>query len=243
MTCSIRCASAPTRTAFRLAALVLAAALSAYAGSISTLSTSFYVDNKELPGPRSAENGSIPIDLSGDWFSSGACELLVDGVVVASSSGALQTYTLAADPTTWHSYRLTLRSDGGETTKVVTVFPYAGFICAMHRLDLLGGRLDARPAGTIRHIISGESMPVTWSAIWNDDATAPVVALRRGNGLDGASLGTLATGDADAEGDFLFSPKSVRLIPGLYTLTHFDGIETLTSVIDVRNRALFFTLR
>lgn len=243
MTCSIRCASAPPRTAFRLAALVLAAAMSAYAGSISTLSTSFYVDNKDLPAPRPAENGSIPIDLSGDWFASGACELLVDGVVVASSSGAPQTYALAADPATWHSYRLTLRSAEGETTRVVTVFPYAGFICAMHRLDLLMGRLDARPAGTIRHIISGESMPVTWSAIWNDGAVAPIVALRRGNGLDGASLGTLATGEADAEGDFLFSPKSTRLIPGLYTLTHFDGVETLTSVIDVRNRALYFTVR
>ncbi|MBQ6245459.1 MAG: hypothetical protein IJK04_01230, partial [Kiritimatiellae bacterium] len=89
------------------------AVLIAKAGSISSLSTSTFLDSYANPAPRAAENGTVPIDLSGGWFASGACELLVDGVVVASSSGALQTYALAADPANWHNYTLTLRSQEG----------------------------------------------------------------------------------------------------------------------------------
>ena len=224
-------------------AIVAMAASAVFAGSISSLSTSDYLDNHDNPLPRAAENGSVPIDIIGDWFASGECELLVDGVSAISSSGALQTYALASDPTTWHSYEVTLHSAEGETTRVITVLPYAGFLCTIHHLDRDGWSLDARPAGTIRRIISDESMPVTWSSIWNDGAQAPVVALRRGNGLEGPLLQTLATGEADAEGEFAFSPHTYRLVPGLYTLTHYDGIETLMAVLEVRNPALIFTVR
>ena len=224
-------------------AIAAMAASAAMADLISTLYTSAFLDSHEDPAPRVAENGSITIDLAGGWFDSGACELLVDGVAVASSSGTLQTYALAADPTTWRSYRLTLRSQEGETTKIVTVYPYAGFICSLHGLEFGECPLDARPAGTIRRLLTDATMPVTWSAIWNDGADAPVVALRRENGLEGPLLGTLVSGETDAEGETTFSPHAYPLGPGLYTLTHFDGIETLMSVIEVRSHALIFSLR
>ena len=231
-----------TRVLSSVVAFAAMAASAVFAGSISSLSTSDYFDNHENPLPRAAENGTVPIDIIGDWFASGECELLVDGVSATSSPGALQTYTLAADPTTWHSYELTLRSAEGETTRVITVLPYAGFLCTIHHLDRDGGSLDARPAGTVHRIISDKSMPVTWSAIWNDGAAAPVVTLRRGSGLEGLLLDTLVSGETDAEGEFAFSPHTYRLVPGLYTLTHYDGIETLMAVLEVRNPALIFTV-
>ncbi len=81
-----------TEARFCIATAVAAMAVSSImAGSISSLSTSAFLDSFANPAPRAAENGTVPIDLSGGWFASGACELLVDGVVVASSSGALQT--------------------------------------------------------------------------------------------------------------------------------------------------------
>ena len=213
------------------------------AGTISSLSTSAFLDSHEAPAPRAAINGTVPIDLSGSWFASGACELLVDGVAVASSSGALQTYALAADPTTWHIYTLTLRSQEGETTIILPTFPYPGFHMKIHSLDFVGRGLDARPAGTIRRLMADATTPVTWSAIWNDGAQAPVVALRRGNDLEGPLLGTLVSGETDAEGEYPFSPHTYRLVPGLYTLTHYDGLETLMAVFEVRNPALIFTVR
>lgn len=219
------------------------AVLIAKAGSISSLSTSAFLDSHEAPAPRAAINGTVPIDLSGGWFASGACELLVDGVVVASSSGALQTYSLAADSANWHIYKLTLRSQEGETTIILPTFPYPGFHCKIHSLDFDGRGLDARPAGTIRRLMADATTPVTWSSIWNDGAQAPVVTLRKGNGLEGLLLDTLVSGETDAEGEFPFSPHAFHLVPGLYTLTHNDGIETLTAVFEVRNPALIFTVR
>ena len=224
-------------------AIVAMAASAVFAGSTSSLSTSDFLDSHKAPTPHAAINGTVPINLSGGWFPSGACELLVDGVVVASSSGALQTYALAADQTTWHLYTLTLRSQEGETTVILPTFPYPGFYSKIHSLDFDGRGLDARPAGTIRRLRADATTPVTWSAIWNDGAQAPVVALRRGNGLEGPLLQTLVTGEADAEGEFAFSPHTYRLVPGLYTLTHYDGIETLMAVFEIRNPALIFTVR
>ena len=215
----------------------------AMAASISSLSTSGYFDNNVNPVPRVAENGAVPIYIEGDWFDSGECELLVDGVPANSSSGAVQTYNLASDSSTWRNYRLTLRSAEGETTRFVTVIPYPGFVCALHYLVFGECLLDARPAGTVRHILTDASMPVTWSAIWNDGATAPVVALRRGNGLEGTLLDTLVSGETDMEGEITFLPHAYPLLPGLYTLTHYDGIETLMSVLEVRSHALIFTVR
>ena len=233
-----------TRDLNLLATAIAAIAVSAVmAGSISSLSTSAFLDSHEAPAPRAAINGTIPIDLSGGWFASGACELLVDGVVVASSSGALQTYSLAADPTTWHNYTLTLRSQEGDTTLILTTLPYPGFLCRIHYVDFGVCPLDARPAGTIRRLVTDGTMPVTWSSIWNEGAQAPVVALRRGNGLEGPLLDTLVSGETAAEGEVSFSPHPYRLVPGLYTLTHYDGIETLMSVLEVRNHALIFTVR
>lgn len=218
------------------------AALSAAADSIASLSTTAYIDNYANPAPRVAENGSISIDLCGDWFASGSCELLVDGTVVASSSGALQTYDLAADPATWRSYELTLRSQEGETTKYVTIFPYSGFVCSLHSISFVGCSLDARPAGTVRKIHDDETIPVTWSAIWNDGAEAPVVTLRRGNNPDGPLLDTLVSGEPDPEGEATLSPRQYHLDLGLYTLTHFDGVETLTSVVEVRGRGIILVV-
>lgn len=223
-------------------AVAAMAASAVMAGSISSLSTSAFLDTFANPAPRAAENGTVPIDLSGGWFASGACELLVDGVVVASSSGALQTYALAADPANWHNYTLTLRSQEGETTLILTTLPYPGFLCRIHSVDFGVCPLDARPAGTIRRLVTDGTMPVTWSSIWNEGAQAPVVALRRGNGLEGPLLETLVSGETDTEGEFSFSPHPYRLVPGLYTLTHYDGIETLMSVLEVRNPALIFTV-
>lgn len=219
------------------------AALSAAADSIASLSTTAYIDNHANPAPRVAENGSMHIDLCGDWFDSGSCELLVDGAVVASSSGALQTYDLAADPATWRSYELTLRSQEGETTKYVTIFPYPGFVCSLHTLSFVGCALDARPAGTVRKIGKEETMPVTWSAIWNDGGEAPVVALRSGTGLEGSLIATLVSGESDTEGDITFSPRPYHLASGRYTLTHFDGVETLTSMVEVRGSGFVFFVR
>ena len=233
-----------TRALNLLAVAVAAMAASAVmASSISSLSTSAFLDSHAAPGPRAVINGTIPIDLSGGWFASGACELLVDGVVVASSSGALQTYSLAADTTTWHNYTLTLRSQEGETTVILPTLPYPGFRCKIHSLDFGVCPLDARPAGTVRRLLADATTPVTWSSIWNDGAQAPVVTLRKGNGLEGLLLDTLVSGETEAEGEYAFSPHSFHLVPGLYTLTHYDGIETLMAVLEIRNPALIFTVR
>ena len=230
------------RRACGLMAIALFSAHSATADSIASLSTTAFIDSHANPAPRVAENGSICIDLCGDWFASGACELLVDGTAVASSSGALQTYCLAADPATWRSYELTLRSQEGETTKFVTIFPYPGFVCSLHTLSFVGCTLDARPAGTVRKIRNDEALPVVWSAIWNDGAEAPVVALRKGNDPDGPLVGTLVFDESDPEGEASFSPRQYNLGLGLYTLTHFDGVETLTSVVEVRGRGLILVV-
>ncbi len=222
--------------------MALGLAAPAFASGLSYLSVTAYLDSHENPVPRAAEDGSVPINLAGNWFDSGSCELLVDGSVVASSADALQTYALAADATTWRNYTLTLRSEEGETTRVITVLPYAGFLCSIHYLDHGVCDLDARPVGTVRRLLTDSTMPVTWSAIWNDEATAPVIAIRKGNGLEGDLIDTLLTGEADEEGDFSFVPHTYRLGPGLYTLTHYDGVETLWSVIAIRNHALIFSI-
>jgi hypothetical protein len=122
-------------------------------------------------------------------------------------------------------------------------FPSLGFHCNIHSLDFDGRGLDARPAGTIRRLMADATTPVTWSSIWNDGAQAPVVALRRGNGVEAPLLDTLVSGVTESEGEFPFSPHAFHLVPGLYTLTHYDGIETLMAVFEVRNPALIFTVR
>lgn len=226
-----------------LAVFALSATLSAFANGLSTRSVTNFLDSATPPGPRIAENGTVPIALAGEWFPSGACELVIDGASAASSSGAFATYLLAANPTTWTNHVLTLRSSEGETTRYLTIYPYAGFRCAFHRIRLAGNVIDARPAGTVRRLDPDSVLPVTWSAIWNEGASAPVVTLRDGDGAAAPALATLLSNPTGPEGDFDFSPKPLRLGAGRYTLTHFDGVETLFAPILVRRRGTFYILR
>ena len=73
------------------------AAHSASAGGLSSLTVGpQHFDTHETPIGRAVDDqGFVPVTFAGDWFESGACELYVDGVLVGTSSGALQTNLLA----------------------------------------------------------------------------------------------------------------------------------------------------
>lgn len=219
-------------------------AVAAMAGNLSSLSVTAYHDNSEGGGARVVdEDGAVSIGFAGVWFESGECELFVDGVRVATSDGALSFYSLEGAEDTWKSYHVTLKSDEGEISKVVTLFPFAGYKCAMHSLSREDNMLDSHPAGTLRKIRFGTDIPVAWSTKWSDGADGVSVTLYSGLGTGGEKIGDLVDADGPGDGVCVLASKSAPLKSGLYTLTHFDGIETLTAYLSVRSGGTVLVLR
>ena len=216
----------------KITALVaILAALSASAGGLSSLTVGGYFDNTSQPAVRVADAGSVEICCSGSWFESGQCTLYVDGEQVATSTGVRESYSLTCPEDSWRSYRLTLRAGDEEITRIVTLYPYAGFSCSLHSLALKNTFIDSRPAGTTRRLRSGDELNIAWSGLWNDAADQSVVTLYRGRGTGGESLGVLVSqNEGCKEGDCPLSARSLPL--GQYTLTHFDGVDTLIAYIN-----------
>lgn len=209
-------------------ALCLAFCGVAMAGTISSLSVERRLDNGEVPSVVVAgASDSVAVAYAGEWFASGTCDLYVDGVRVGRSSGESATYALAGASDTYRSYRLTLVAGDEKMTKTVTLFPYSGYSCALHSLTLPDAFLDSRPAGTVRRLKSGSTMPVAWSGLWNAGADRAVVTLYSGTGTGGTCLGELVSEGESDEGTYILSPSALSLDAGPYTLAHFDGVETL----------------
>ena len=224
--------------------VVALAVMSAMAGSLSSMSVTAYHDNGNSAGPRVVdENGAISIDFAGEWFDSGECELFVDGVRVATSDGELTSYILEGAEGTWKSYHVTLKSDAHEISKVVTLFPFAGYSCSLHSLSQDGNMLDTHPAGTVRKIRFGTEIPVAWSTMWNEGAEGAEVALYSGFGTDGEKLNDVIGVNAPGEGVCVIASKTAPLKSGRYTLTHFDGTETLTAYLSIRSGGTVVVLR
>ena len=213
---------------FAFAAL---AAVEAHAGGIAFLETEGLLDSGDLPAVRATPGGAaVAVPIDGAWFESGECELYVDGVRVAASSGGERTYALAGATDGWRSYRLTLRSGGVDTVKFVTFVPYAGYVCMLHGLEAGPSALDARPVGTVRRLKADGAMDIAWSGLWSAAATGASVSLYEGDSPEGAPIGELASGAAGEEGAYALRPNALGLAVGKrYTLTHFDGTETLTA--------------
>ncbi len=222
-----------------LAALSMSMTLSSFAAGISSMSVGGYFDTHETPLGRAVDgNGMVPLYLAGDWFASGECELYVDGVLAATSSGALQSYSLAGAADTWRTVRVTLKSAEGEQTKIITIYPYAGYVCPVHSLSAGADFLDARPAETVRKVRFDKTIPVTWSGVWTNEADRAVVRLYSGVGTNGTLVAELVNSEGRGEGEYTLSPLAAQLPIGRYTLTHFDGVETLFANLKIGGGAV-----
>ena len=220
-------------------AVSLLAIPAVFGGSLSTMQVSGYFDNHSAPVPYAVDgSAAAEIAFAGDWFASGECDLYVNGARVAQSTGPVQTYALPVIPGIYQNYLLVLKSGETEVKKLLTVFPYAGYVCTLHMVDIGDDLLDARPAGTIRTVRSDDKVKVTWSGLWNEAADRSVVTLYRGTGTDGECLGELVDVEGREEGVYRLCPTAASLMPGRYTLTHFDGAETLFATLNVRGTGL-----
>ena len=220
------------------------AALEASAGTLSSLTVEGYFDNNEVPEARVAGAGeTVEIPFAGSWFDSGSCALYVDDVLVAESDGAERTYALSGVEGAHESHQLVLKSADGVWRKVITLFPYEGYCCLLSSLETGNRRIDARPAGTLRRLKTEEQVDIAWSGIWNDLADRAVVKLYRGSGTDGEHLGDLVVQDGRVEGDLPFGSYLSSLPLGRYTLTHFDGVETLQAEIEICGGGVVLLLR
>ena len=219
-----------------LALVAIMAVLSASAGGLSSLTVGpQHFDTHTTPLGRAVDGeGSVPVTFAGSWFESGACELYVDGVLVGTSSGALQTNLLAGAEGTWCTRRVTLKSLEGERTKLITIFPYQGYRCVEHTMSVGADFLDARPAGTVRKVKIDKSLPVAWSGSWTNGADRAVVRVYAGIGTEGALVGELVNSEGTDEGIYSLTPGLARMVSGRYTLTHYDGVETLYAYLSVR---------
>lgn len=232
----------------KISVLFVAAGIawSVFAGGIASLTTGdSYFDNQANPLPRivSGEE-SAEVAIAGSWFPGGECRLYVDDVLVATSAGALQSIGLpgAADGSS-RTYRLVLKSGEGEEVRLLTLFPSADFLCASHAFSLGGRSLDARPAGTARRIRASGETPIAWSSLWSAAADRSVVKIFAGADDSGTCLGELVSSEGSKEGVAPFKPDAFALERGLYTLSHFDGVETLYASFDVRGDSLMLLVR
>lgn len=220
------------------------AALEASAGTLSSLTVGGYFDNNEVPEVRVAGAGeTVEISFAGSWFGSGSCALYVDDVLVAESDGPELTYALSGAEGTHESHQLVLMSADGAWRKVVTLFPHEGYRCLLSSLETGNRRLDARPAGTLRRLKTEEQVDIAWSGIWNELADRVVVKLYRGSGTEGEHIADLVVQDGRVEGDLPFGTYLSSLPLGRYTLTHFDGVETLQAEIEIRGGGVVLLLR
>ncbi len=221
------------------AALLAFAGCTAVAGTISSLSCESWVNTAENPTIAvAASSDSVEIAYAGDWFASGSCDLYVDGVWVGGSTGTPSTYALPGVADGYQAYEVTLVADGEERSRIVTVFPYLGYVCSIHSASQYSSSLDSHPGGTLRKLGPDASMPVSWSELWNASADRAVVTLYSGADTNGVCLGELVRDTAGGEGSYLLSPSSLSLAPGRYTLTHFDGTETLFAWLKVSGGAV-----
>lgn len=215
----------------------------AWGSSLSSLTVGESIDNHEQPAVRYADTETVAVTYAGAWFPSGVCALYVDGVLVGTSSGVDQMVLLPGDSSGWRTYRVSLVAKEGVSTKFVTVFPSVGHKCSKH--DLVTGKsfLEAKSAGTVHRVKVDETVPVTWSGFWNESADQSVVKLYKGGTATGEPLDVLAECEVRDEGIVPFCPSAIGLDLGLYTLTHFDGVETLTAQINVRGGGLLLLVR
>lgn len=195
----------------------------AFAANMSSREVECFMDNGETPSVRVVPSGS-----SVEVFAPGGGELYVDGVLAArSADGADISHLLGCPADAARSCELMLVSGGESSTKFVTMVPSASFSCLLHALSTSGRMLDSRPAGTIRRIKKDGRADVAYSGRWNPAATGASVSLYAGSSAAGEPLSVLAETAGDVEGYCVFLPKS--LASGVYTLEHFDGVESLTA--------------
>ena len=217
-----------------VAALMVGSVLSCcgvYAGGLSSLTVRDVLDSNANPAARAADSGPVVIRYSGAWFGQEGCEFYVDGALVGTSAASEAEYVLAAGDGSWRSYRLTLKSGGSSTTRFVTVFPTSDFACSLHSLTQSRSLLDSRPASVVRRVRSGVEVDVAWSGLWNDAADRSVVSVYKGRGVVGEPLCELVAQEGRGEGWTALSDDV--LPPGIYTLTHFDGVETLVACLNL----------
>lgn len=228
-----------TSMAFAFASCAVALLSASGAGLSSMTVGPRHFDTHATPLGRAVDgDGHVPVTFAGSWFESGACELYVDGVLSGSSSGAVQTNLLEGAEGTWRTYHVTLKSAEGELTKIITVYPYAGYVCPVHSLSARADFLDARPAGTVRKVRFDKTIPVTWSGAWTNEADRAVVRLYGGVGTNGTLVAELVDSEGRGEGEYTLSPLAAQLPVGRYTLTHFDGVETLFANLKISGGAV-----
>lgn len=211
-----------------------------FGGSMSTLQVTGYFDNHSVPVPYAVDGSdAAEIAFAGDWFDSGECDLYVNGAFVARSTGPVQTYALPVIPGIYQNYFLTLKSGEAVAKKLLTVFPYAGYVCTLHMVDIGDDFLDARPGDTVRKIRPEEIAKITWSGLWNAAADQSVVKLYAGTDTSGECLKELVNVQGVGEGFYPLRPDDEPMNAGsIYTLTHFDGVETLTAHFGIRGGAV-----
>ena len=228
-----------TSMAFAFASCAVALLSASGAGLSSMTVGPRHFDTHATPLGRVVDgDGHVPVTFAGSWFESGACELYVDGVLSGSSSGAVQTNLLEGAEGTWRTYHVTLKSAEGELTKIITVYPYAGYVCPVHSISARADFLDARPSGTVRRVRFDKTIPVTWSGAWTNEADRAVVRLYGGVGTNGTLVAELVDSEGRGEGEYTLSPLAAQLPVGRYTLTHFDGVETLFANLKISGGAV-----
>ena len=225
-----------------LAVIFALLAVAARGANVSSLETDGFLDNGEIPSLRIATEEGVAIPYAGEWMG-GRCELFVDGVSVGSSDSAPSLHTISGDGDALKTYRLTLESESGSITKFVTFVPSPDFCSAMHTLESDEANIDARPVGTVRRLNIAKTMPLSWSSLWSQGADMAKVEICQGYSTTGDSLGTLIEKGASVEGVCAFSPRSAGLTPGQYTLTHFDGVETLFAYVNITGTGLLMIVR
>ena len=226
----------------RIAVFAVALVVSvSHAANMSSMEVECFIDNGETPAVRVVPDGSLAeVFMSGQ----GDSVLYVNGLIAAQTSGGSDlSYFLTCPADTWRSYELTLVSGGESVTKFVTLLPSAGFSCSMHSLGLSARRLDSRPVGTIRRAKPDDMLSVAYSGMWSVSATGAEVKLYSGHGATDSPLATLVSSEGGEEGDFTFLPKTLALDSGIYTLTHFDGVETLVAYLKLTGAGMVLLFR
>ena len=229
---------------FGIAFLFALAVVVAQAGNVSSLEVECYLDSRDVPSSRVVGSGeSAEVYIDGSWFASGKCDLYVDGVLRASSIGEGQSWSLGGADGTWRTYNLLLKSGDVELSRVLTFLPADGYACLLHHAETGFTRLDASPAGTTRRLKGDATMDVSWSGMWSDSATGADILLYSGKTASGDPVATLVTHTGRDEGSYGLSKAGLSLASGDYTLTHFDGVETLTAYLRIVDAGFFLLFR
>ena len=223
-----------------LAFTVLTAFVSS-ASQVSALETTAYFDSHSILRPCVGDVATVA--YAGAWFASGTCQLFVDGVLVGTSDGAIKTYRIVGDPQASQTHTLTLKSGDTEINRVVTIYPSEDYVGRTHTVVLENNMLDSHPAGTLRRVRYDETASIAYSTFWNAATTGATVKLYRGDSASGEPISVLIEKEADCEGAFRLTAKTMKLAPGRYTLTHADGVETLVAHLDVRGAGLLVIFR